>query len=74
MTFTKTGLSRGFLAAGILLLSASPLMAATPSHKGEPRAAEKSAPAAPAKVTPAPVAPGPASGPAIATRKGRGHF
>ena len=88
MTFTKTGLSRAFLflATGSLLLSAAPLMAATPTHKGEHRTAAKTAPAAPVKVAPAPAAPakvtpapapavaGPASGPAISTRKGRGHF
>ena len=59
MTFTKTGLSRAFLflATGSLLLSAAPLMAAAPTHKGTPPAAAKSAPAAPAKVAPAPAAP-----------------
>ncbi|HEX2658777.1 MAG TPA: hypothetical protein VHU40_10915 [Polyangia bacterium] len=73
MTVTKTSLQRVFLATGILLLSGGPLLAAEPAGKGEHPAAEKNAPAAPAKATPAP-APGPSTGPAVSARKGRGHF
>jgi|GEM_PF-6845106 len=73
MTLTKTGLARVVLATGILLLSGAS-MAAPPARKDAGPAAEKSAPVAPAKVVPAPAAPGPSTGPAVATRKGRGHF
>ena len=77
MTFPKTGLSRAFLVAGLLMASSAPLMAATPTEKSEhPVTTEKSAPAAPAKATPdSPASKAlPTKGPAVTERKGRGSF
>ena len=74
MTLKKIGFSRVFLATGLSLLSSAPLMAAAPTPKGAPPAAEKSAPVASAKVAPAPAPVAPAAGPTVSARKGRGHF